>query len=65
MIATKSAVLPEGATITAAELEAASNLISFIQAYLADYTTALANISNYDCSIDCNAVQVMTLADLV
>ena len=47
MVATKSVELLDGASITAAELEAASSLISFVQAYLVDYNTASANISNY------------------
>ena len=64
ILATKSGVLPDGATITAAELEGALSLTSFLSVYYQSYNAALANISQHTC-MDYAAVQTFVLADLV
>ena len=52
------------ATITTAELEGASGLIDFLQAYFQGYNKAAETISNHD-TMDYNAVMILTLASLV
>ena len=64
LIAWKSSVLPDGASITAAELEAATSVISFLNAYFQGHTRALANISDFQV-MDHKTIQVLSLADII
>ena len=63
-VAHKSGCLPDGATITAAELEGSSSLVSFLHAYYQSYQKALDNISTY-ASMNYDIIQSLALADLV
>ena len=62
-VATKSILLPEEATITAAELEAASSMVSFLTKYYQGYDQALEAIQQTTI-LDYRAVRVLKLADL-
>ncbi len=64
MIASKSRVLPDGASITATELEGASDLIRFLHAYYQGYDKAAESISNTSL-LDYDAVHILSLAELV
>ena len=64
LIAWKSSVLADGASITAAELEAATSVISFLNAYFQGHTTALANISDFQV-MDHKTIQVLSLAEII
>ena len=64
ILATKSGVLPDGATITAPELEGVLSLTSFLSVYYRSYNAAFANISQHTC-MDYAAVRTFVLADLV
>ena len=64
LIAWKSFVLPDGASITAAELEAATSVISFLHAYFQSHAHALANISSFPV-MDHRTIQIFSLAELV
>ena len=63
-IASKSASLPNGATITAAELEGCLSLVSFLQGYFHSYARALNNISTY-LPMSYDIIRSLVLADLV
>ena len=63
-IAFKSGCLPDGATITAAELEGSLSLVSFLHAYYQSYDKALSNISTYS-PMNYNIIRSLVLADLV
>jgi len=63
-VATRSVVLPKEATITAAELEACSSVVSFLRAYFLGYTQALAEIQTQRL-LDYNAVRILSLASMV
>ena len=63
-VAHKSGCLPDGASITAAELEASCSLLSFLHAYYQSYAKALVNICTFP-SMDYNIIQSLVLADLV
>ena len=63
-VAWKSQVLPEGATITAAELEAAASVIAFLQAYDHAYQKALVEITAKS-HMDYSVIRTLTLADLL
>ena len=63
-VAWKSEVLPDGATITAAELEAASSVIAFLQAYYHGYQKALLDITAKS-HMDYSVIRTLTLADLM
>ena len=63
-VATRSVVLPKEATITAAELEACSSVVSFLRAYYLGHTQALAEIQTQRL-LDYNAVHILSLANLV
>ena len=65
LIASKSRVLEDGASTTAAELQAAASRIEFVSCYVEGYLRASANISRYDLSIDFEAVGTFKLAGLV
>ena len=65
LVASKSGVLPDGASITAAELQAAASLIAFVGSYVQGYPCASADISRDDLLIDLKAVGTFKLADLV
>jgi len=64
VVASKSGILPEGASITAAELEGASSLVGFMRAYCCNYDAALANISSFG-KMDYDTILKLSLADLV
>ena len=64
IVAHKSGCLPDGATITAAELEGSSSLVSFLHAYYQSYQKAVDNISTY-ASMNYDIMQSLALADLV
>ena len=63
-IASKSGVLPEGSSITAAELEGMTSLLSFLRAYYEGYEAAreLIDISE---TMDFTAIRTLSLADMV
>ena len=63
-VASKSGSLPDGATITAAELEGSLSLLSFLHSYYQSYHKALADISAFP-SMDYVTIRSLTLADLV
>ena len=63
-LATRSCVLPQQATITAAELEACSSLVSFLRAYYLGYTQALQTIQTQSL-LDYRAVHILSLANMV
>jgi hypothetical protein len=63
-IASQSGCLPDGATITAAELEASLSLVSFLHGYYQSYAKALNNISTYS-PMKYDVIQSLVLADLV
>ena len=63
-IATKSCLLPDGASVTSAELEAASNLICFLHAYFHGYDEAISTISKFP-TMDHRTLQQLTLAEMV
>ena len=63
-IASKSGCLPDGATITAAELEGSLSLVSFLQGYFHSYAKALNNISTY-LPMSYHVIRSLVLADLV
>ena len=63
-VASKSGSLPDGATITAAELEGLSSLISFLHAYYQSYDKALSNICAYS-PMNYQIIRSLVLADLV
>ena len=63
-VASKSGFLPDGATITAAELEGLSSLISFLHVYDQSYDRALSNIRAYSL-MNCDIIRSLVLADLV
>jgi len=63
-VASKSGSLPDGATITAAELEGALSLVSFLHSYYDSYDRAFANICTYS-SMPYNTIRSLLLADLV
>ena len=64
LLATKSGVLPDHASITAAELEGASSVISFLHAYYQGYVKASANIAAR-ATMNYRDVQAPLLAELV
>ena len=64
IVAHKSGCLPDGAAITAAELEGSSSLVSFLHTYYQSYQKALDNISTY-ASMNHDIIQSLALADLV
>ena len=64
LVATKSGVLPEQASITAAELEGASSVISFLQSYYQGYIKASANITAR-ATMNYRDVQALELAELI
>ena len=64
LIATKSCRLPDGATITAAELEAAWSVLSFLAAYYEGYDSASAAIRKFP-TIDYRTLTKLSLAELV
>ena len=64
VLATKSVVLHKDASITAAELEAASNLVSFITAYYQGHDKALEAIRMTH-HLDYTAERILNLADMV
>ena len=63
-IASKSGVLPEGSSITAAELEGMTSLLSFLKTYYEGYEAAreLIDISE---TMDFTAIRTLSLADMV
>ena len=63
-IASKSGSLPDGATITAAELEGSLSLVSFLHAYYQSYEKARSNICEYPL-MPHNTIRSLLLADLV
>ena len=63
-IAYKSGCLPDGATITAAELEAALSLVSFLHSYYQSYDKASHNICTY-APMNYDIIRSLALADLV
>jgi len=63
-LATRSVVLPKQATITAAELEACSSLVSFLRAYFIGYAQALEAIQTRS-FMDYRAVHILSLANMV
>ena len=63
-VATKSGSLPDGASITAAELEACSSLVSFLSSYYKSYEEALGRIT-MDRLMNYNSIRVLFLAELV
>ena len=63
-IAYKSGCLPDLATITAAELEAALSLVSFLHSYYQSYDKASHNISTY-APMNYDIIRSLALADLV
>jgi len=63
-VASKSGSLPDGATITAAELEGSLSLLSFLHSYYQSYHKSRADISALP-SMDYVTVRSPTLADLV
>ena len=63
-IAYKSGCLPDGATITAAELEAGLSLVSFLHSYYQSYDKALSNICAYS-PMNYEIMRSLVLADLV
>ena len=64
MIASKSCALPKGATITAAELQGAPDLINFLCSYYQSYDEAVATIPGCNL-ISFEAVRILILAQLV
>ena len=64
IIASKSGSLPDGATITAAELEGSLSLVSFLHAYYQSYEKARSNICDYSL-MPHNTIHSLLLADLV
>jgi len=63
-VASKSGCLPDGATITAAELEGSLSLVSFLHAYYQSYEKALANICTFS-PMRFDIIRSLILADLV
>jgi hypothetical protein len=63
-VASKSGTLPDGASITAAELTGVTCLISFLQSYYTSYKSALTNIKGTN-SLDHNRIQMLALAELL
>jgi hypothetical protein len=63
-VACKSGCLPDGATITAAELEAALSLVSFLQSYYQCYEQASHNISAY-APMNYDIIRSLALAELL
>ena len=63
-IATKSCVLPEGASITAAELEAASSVAAFLEAYYKGRKEAALQIQQFP-FMDDQTIRKSSLAELV
>ena len=63
-VATRSVAISPEATITAAELEAASSLVSFFVAYYEGYSAALKEIQRHR-SLDYAAVRILKLAHMV
>ena len=62
--ATRSVAISAEATITAAELEAASSLVRFLAAYYEGYEAALKEIQRHR-SLDYAAVRISKLANMV
>ena len=63
-IASKSCLLPEGVSITSAELEAASNVISFLHAYYQGYAKAAEAIRTFP-TMDYHTLHNLVLAEMV
>ena len=63
-IASKSGTLPDGASITAAELEGASSVVAFLRAYFHNYESACAEIAKYP-HMYYGAIQILSLVDMV
>lgn len=63
-VAAKSWLLPADASITAAELEGASDLIAFLQSYYEGYDTAAEMIAQHN-GLGYNFINVLRIADLV
>ena len=63
-VAWKSNVLPDGATITVADLEAASSVITFLRAYYHGYQKALLDITAKS-HMDYSMIRTLTLAELL
>ena len=63
-VASKSGTLPDGASITAAELTGVTCLISFLQSYYTSYKSALTNIKGTN-SLDHKHSRMLALADIV
>jgi len=63
-IASKSSCLPDGATITAAELEGSLSLVSFLLSYYQGYDKALSNICTFS-PMRYDIINALMLADLV
>ena len=64
LVATKSCLLPDGSSITSAELEAASSVISFMDAYFQGQDKATSVISKFQ-TMDHRIVQQLKLAEMV
>ena len=63
-IATKSCLLPDGSSITSAELESASSVISFLHAYYQGHDKAEAIISTFP-TMDHKTLQRLVLAEII
>ena len=63
-ITSKSWVLPNGASITAAELEGAAGLLAFLRGYYNGYEDAKEAMEKKP-MIQYNAIQTLVLANLV
>ena len=63
LIASKSGVLPDGSSITAAELEALSSLIFFLNCYYEHHSKALTEINTF-ITMDFTSIKTLTLADM-
>ena len=63
-VAMRSVAISAEATITAAELEAASSLVRFLAAYYEGYEAALKEIQRHR-SLDYAAVRILKLANMV
>ena len=63
-VASKSATLIEGSSITAAELEGMADLVSFLKAYYEGHEPARKRIAVSD-RMDFTVVKTLSLADMV
>ena len=63
-VASKSGVLPEGSSITAAEVEGMRSLVRFLKACHEHHTTALEAVNSF-WTMDFRNIDTLTLANMI